>query len=286
MKIGDMDILREKIQPLLLWVIVPLLVGILLAAAIPQPVIGIITLEDAIDSESARSLLAQIAYARQQAEIRAVVLVMDSPGGAVADTEAVYLELLRLRAEKPIVVSIGGMSASGSYYLAVSADYILAAPTSQVGNIGVIGYLPAAPIIYEETLSTGPYKLWGTPRDQFMRELEMIKQGFYQAVSLGRGDRLQAGPEVVLSGQLWPGSEALRLGLIDAIGTQTNAVEKAAALAHVGRYTLADVRLLAGIETAPSTFFRQTAEGITLPYPGEPGLYLLYVPPLPPETRP
>jgi protease-4 len=286
MKIGKLDIIREKVQPLLLWIIVPLLIGTLIAAAIPRPVVGIITLDAAIDTETARDLIAQLTYARQHPEIRAVVLVMNSPGGTVADTETVYLEILRLRAEKPVVASIGTMAASGSYYLAVGTDYIYAAPTSEVGNIGVIGYLPSAPLIYEDTISTGPYKLWGTPRDQFMRELEMIKQGFYQAVVLGRGDQLEAGPEIVLSGQIWPGSEALRLGLIDALGTQTDAIEKAAALAHIGHYATADVRSLAGIDPFTSTFFYQTAEGLTLPYPGEPGIYLLYVPPLPPEAQP
>ncbi len=281
MKIDKLELTWEQVRHLLLWIALPLILGVLIAAALPQPVIGVIYLNDAIYSYSARDMITQLNYAREHPEIRAVVLAIDSPGGTVADTEAVYLELLRLRATKPVVTSVGSMSASGAYYLSVGSDYIFARPTSEVGNVGVIGYLPPAPFIFEDIASTGPYKLWGSPRDTLMRELEMIKQSFYQAVRLGRGDRLQVGPEVILRGQIWPGSEALRMGLIDALGSESEAVEKAANLARVANYQTADLRELAGIQPAYSPFFFQSPEGISMPYPKEPGIYLLYVPPLP-----
>ncbi|MBU4226232.1 MAG: S49 family peptidase [Chloroflexi bacterium] len=281
MKLGNQEITWEQVRHILLWIALPLILGALIAAALPRPVIGVIYLNDAIYSYSARDMITQINYAREHPEIRAVVLAIDSPGGTVADTEAVYLELLRLRATKPVVTSVGSMAASGAYYLSVGSDYIFARPTSEVGNVGVIGYLPPAPFIFEDIASTGPYKLWGSPRDTLMRELEMIKQSFYQAVRLGRGDRLQVGPEVILRGQIWPGSQALRMGLIDALGSESEAVEKAASLAHVGNYQTADLRELAGIQTTYYTFFFQSPEGISMPYPKEPGIYLLYVPPLP-----
>ncbi|MBA4380403.1 MAG: hypothetical protein C0393_06985 [Anaerolinea sp.] len=281
MKIDKLELTWEQVRHLLLWIALPLILGVLIAAALPQPVIGVIYLNDAIYSYSARDMITQINYAREHPEIRAVVLAIDSPGGTVADTEAVYLELLRLRATKPVVTSVGSMSASGAYYLSVGSDYIFARPTSEVGNVGVIGYLPPAPFIFEDVASTGPYKLWGSPRDTFMREMEMIKQSFYQAVRLGRGDRLQVGPEIILRGQIWPGSEALRMGLIDALGSESEAVEKAANLARVANYQTADLRELAGIQTTYSPFFFQSPEGISMPYPKEPGIYLLYIPPLP-----
>jgi protease-4 len=147
--------------------------------------------------------------------------------------------------------------------------------------VGVIGYLPPTPIILEEVISTGPYKLWGSPRDTDMRQIEMIKQGFFQAVTLGRGDHLKIGPEILLSGQIWPGTEALRLGLIDGLGTETDASTKAAELARVWHYKTADLYNLAGIISSTFTFFIQSPEGITLPYPTEPGIYMLYIPQLP-----
>jgi protease-4 len=276
----------EKTRSYLIWLVLPLIIGILLMALIPQPKVGLIYLNTSIDSYSARDLNTQIDYARAHPEISAVVLVLDSPGGTVVDTESIYLEILKLRKNKPVVASINSMAASGAYYLTVGTDYAFAKPTSDVGNIGVIGYLPSAPTIFESIISTGPYKLWGTPRDTYMRQIEMIKQGFFNAVKTGRGDRLKAGPEVVLSGQIWPGTEALRYGLIDELGTQSDAVEKAASLAHISNYqtvNLADLSITPA--PIPSNFFATSPEGKILPYPKEGGVYLLYIPPMQTEQK-
>lgn len=272
----------ERARTYLLWLALPLVVGLLVAALIPQPVIGVISLAEPIYAYSAEQVITQIDYARSHPEVRAVVLVLDSPGGTVVDTEAVYLELLKLREHKPVVVSINSMAASGAYYLTAGSDYAFAKPTSMVGNIGVIGYLPSMPTIFEEIISTGPYKLWGSPRDTYMRQIEMIKQGFFAAVQAGRGDRLTAGPQVVLSGQIWPASEALRLGLIDELGSQSDAVEKAASLARVSNYRVENLFDLTGSAFADSGafgFFAESSEGASLPYPREAGIYLLYIPP-------
>jgi protease-4 len=278
------DLKWEGIRTWLLWLALPLVIGILIASAIPKPVIGIIRLDDAIYANTARDMIAQINYAIDHPEIRAVVLAFDSPGGTVVDTESVYMELARLRAKKPVVTAVNGMAASGAYYLSVNTDYIYAKPTSLVGNIGVIGYLPSSPIIFEEIISTGPYKLWGSARDSDMRQIEMIKEGFFQAVMLGRGDRLQVGPEVVLSGKIWLGNEAVRLGIADELGTETDALNKAAELAHVANYEAVDLYDLADLGSSGTIpFFIQSPDGITLPYPTEPGTYLLFIPQLPVE---
>src|SRR5690349_7481235 len=202
MKDFKLDLTWEGARKALLWLALPLIAGILIAALVPQPTVGIIYLNDTINAYSAKGLINQIDYARDHPEIRAVVLVLHSPGGTVADTEAIYLELLKLRQTKPFVASINTMAASGAYYLTVGSDYAFAKPTSVVGNIGVIGYLPPLPSILEDTISTGPYKLWGSPRDAYIRQIEMIKQGFYGAVMAGRGDRLTADRDLVLSGQI------------------------------------------------------------------------------------
>ena len=277
----DTELKWGRIRQGFLWAVLPLAVGILIASAIPRPVIGIIRLDDAIYAQTARDMVSQIDYAIEHPEIRAVVLALDSPGGTVVDTEAVYMELARLRALKPVVTAVNGMSASGAYYLSANTDFIYAKPTSLVGNVGVIGYLPSTPFIYEDIISTGPYKLWGAPRDSDMRQIEMIKQGFYQAVILGRGDRLLIGPATLLRGQIWPGTEGLRLGIIDALGTETDAANKAAEIARVTHFEVADLRLLAGIPATYNPFFVQSPEGVTLPYPTEPGIYMLYIPQMP-----
>lgn len=272
----------ENYRTGLLWVVIPLIVGLILASSIvPQPVIGVIRLEDAIYGYTAQSMIKQIQYATENPEIKAVVLVFESPGGTVVDTEAVYFELTKLREKKPVVTAVNAMAASGAYYLSVNTDYIFAKPTSLVGNIGVIGYLPTAPFIIEDTITTGPYKLFGSERDGDMRQIEMVKQGFFEAVTLGRGDKLTAGPEEIFSGKIWIGTDALRIGIIDALGGEAEAAQKAAELAKVANYQVLDLREAAGVTSAIVPFFFQSDDGMTYPYPNEAGVYLLYIPPLP-----
>ena len=274
----------EERNRFLWWAIPALMLGILISLLIQKPVIGVIRLNDAINAYTAKDLISQITYAREHPEIRAVVLILDSPGGTVVDTEAVYMELSRLRQTKPVVTWVSGMAASGAYYLSSGTDYVVAVPSSEVGNVGVIGYLPASPFVFEDIISTGPYKLWGSPRDTTVREIEMLKQGFYQAVKLGRGNRLQIGPDVLLRGQIWPGSEALRLGLIDQLGSETDAYNQAAGMVHIWNYDIKDLYNVAVVlpsTTYASGFFLQTKDGVTLPYPSRPGLYMLYIPQLP-----
>src|SRR5687768_10350460 len=117
------DFTQEQIRTWMLWIALPFVVGLVIAASVvPQPVIGVIRLDDAIYAYSARDMITQINYAIDHPEIRAVVLALDSPGGTVVDTEAVYMELARLREIKPIITSINGMSASGAYYLSANTD--------------------------------------------------------------------------------------------------------------------------------------------------------------------
>ncbi len=264
----------------MLWVLLPLIAGLALATRVPQPVIGLIYLNDSIYAYTARDMIAQLDYARTHPEVRAVVLVLDSPGGTVVDTEAVYLELARLRQSKPVVTMAQGMIASGAFYLAAGTDYVVSGPSAVVGNIGVISQLPPSPEVYEDIVSTGPYKLFGSSRDAQLRDMEAIKRAFLQAVVLGRGDRLQVGPEELLTGEIWLGTEALEMGLVDEIGSVSQAIERAAELARVANYAAVDLRELADLPASISyLFFYETAEGVVTPYPREPGLYLLYVPP-------
>lgn len=278
---SDADTRWERTRTILLWLAVPLIVGLLAASALPQPVIGVIRLEDAIYTYSAQNTIKQIQYAIDNPEVRAVVLVIDSPGGTVVDTESIYMELTRLREKKPVVTVVNGMSASGGYYLTANTDYVFAKPTSLVGNIGVIGYLPPAPFVIEDIITTGPYKLWGAPRDSDMRQIDMIKQGFFEAVKLGRGDKLTAGDAVIFNGQIWSGADALRLGIIDEFGTENDGANKAAELARVANFELLDLAAPAGVQLNNFFFFMHDPDGITLPYPKKAGIYMLYIPPLP-----
>jgi protease-4 len=271
--------LSHPLAKFLLWLALPFAAGILLALAIPRPVIGIVYLRDAIDAYTAGDMITQIRYAYDHPEISAVVLVMDSPGGTVSDTESTYLELIRLRQKKPVVTVVENMSASGGYYLAVGTDYIMVQPSSEVGNVGVRTTLPMAPIVLEEEVSTGPYKFFGDSRDATLRILDPLKQGFYRAVVLGRGKALKATPDDVLSGKIYIGSEAVRLGLADALGSRSDAIAKAAGMAHVWNYAVRDLSALAGLSNYSGySFFFETPEGELTAYPKKAGTYFLYIP--------
>jgi len=189
--------------------------------------------------------------------------------------------LARLRQTKPVITMVEGMAASGGYYLLSGTDYVFAKPSSTIGNIGVLGYLPTPPTVISGLYSTGPYKLWGEPQESFIGELEMLKQGFYHAVLLGRGSRLKAPADVILRGQVYTGSDALRMGLIDELGSISQAYDKAAQMAHIAHYQVVDLKRPSGVLpplTTVSGFFQTDKDGNTLSLPKDPGIYLLYVP--------
>ena len=171
-------------KAILLFILIPLLTGVILASFIPQPVIGTIEIRDAIDNRMSRWVMEQLDYARSHPEVRAVVLLLDCPGGTINDTELIYLEIINLRKTMPVVTMVEGLSASGAFYLSVGTDFIFSNPSAMVGNIGVVGFLPPIPMVFEETISTGPYKLWGTPRDMYIRQIDMMKESFLQVVLL------------------------------------------------------------------------------------------------------
>jgi protease-4 len=270
----------QRARMIALWLVVPLLLGILLSLLVPRPVVGVIYLRDEIYPDSANSIIAQIAQARLRPNVRAVVLVVNSPGGSVVDTEAVYRELERLRQNKPVITAVESLAASGAYYLAAGTDYIYANASSTVGSIGVIDLLPPRPTIFEDVVTTGPYKGWGAPSDTVLRQMEMAKQGFYQAVKLGRGHALHADPEVLLRGQVWPGNVALSMGLVDELGTRSQAIERAASMAHIAHYQVRDLQELAGLPSVPrSPFFARLSNGRASADSRDSGLYLLYIPP-------
>ena len=278
-KINQTD--KTKNEMGLLIFIIPFIIGIIIACLIPRPVIGIIQIRDEIDTKMSIRVIKEIDYARSHPEIKAVVLILDSPGGTINDTELIYLELLKLRETKPVITMVEGLSASGSFYLSMGTDYIFSNPSARIGNVGVIGTLPSSPMVLEETISTGPYKLFGNQREGYTRFIELIKESFYQVVEFGRGDRLKLSKEEILRGELYPASEAAKAGLIDEVGPQSSAVDKAAQMAHIAHYKTLNLTEAVASEKAAkeeSSFFLLDENGVSTGYPKESGIYLLYIP--------
>jgi protease-4 len=269
-------------KQLLVFIILPTLLGLIFSTLIPRPVIGTIIMTKTIDDAETDRIISRLQFAETQPDIRAVVLIQDCPGGTVSGTELIYLEVLKLRQTKPVVTMVQGMSASGSYYIAAASDYIIANPSSMIGNVGIVGNIPSKPRVYEEEYSTGPYKLWGWPQDYYIRLMDIMKATFLQAVLNGRGTKLQIAPDQVLRGEVYSAIEAARLGLIDTIGPQSDAIEKAADIAHISHYEVVDLDKKV-TETKSTTtrvggnIFELDENGNPTGKLREPGLYYLYL---------
>jgi len=173
--------------------------------------------------------------------VKAIVLRIDSPGGSVAPSQEIYETVKKLDADKPVIASMGSVAASGGYYIALGARKVLTNPGTITGSIGVIieisnveGLMEWANI-RQEVIKSGPYKDIGSPfrplsdneRDKLQKLTNDIFGQFVEAVVQSRGMSEQKVLEIA-NGMIYSGREALDLGLVDNIGTLTDAVEMAA----------------------------------------------------------
>lgn len=211
----------------------------------PKPAIGVVRFADIIYPDSANRLLQVVNAALHDNSIAGVVLEIDSPGGYATSSESMFYSLLQLRNEKPLVVNIDGMAASGGYYMAVAANQIFAAPSSYIGNVGVRGPRPFDPYIDPLELSTGPYKLVGASRFEQIHQIELLKDAFVGNVVHQRShatvNPLMIDADAVAEAKLYPGSEALGIGYIDAEGSRSDAIRAAGELAGLADYDVVDL---------------------------------------------
>lgn len=263
--------------------IAPLLIGLYFAPQlVPKPQIGIVRLSTDINGFSAFEVIEQLSYARQNSEIKAVVLVINSPGGSAAYSEELYLDVLNTREQMPVVATVDLLAASGAYYMAAAADEIYAKPTSGVGSIGVVAFLPGQVFIEEEVLTTGPYKSFGGTRDGSVRQIERAKFTFLQAVKNGRGDALQIPLEVLSRAEVYSGIQALEFGLVDGLISNDEAIEQAATLAGLSNYDVVELFPLVFNDgnTAVAEYTPPQIDTNALWTPNSnyaPGLYYLYL---------
>ncbi|MDD5448050.1 MAG: signal peptide peptidase SppA [Actinomycetota bacterium] len=189
---------------------------------------------------SAERVIEELDRARKDREIKAIVIRISSPGGTPAGAQEIYREIIRTKKEKPVVVSIGDVGASGAYYIASAADFIFASADSNVGSIGVILEIPNLEELYNKmgveytVITKGKYKDIGSPLRQLTPEEAQILDAQMQAtydnfiadVASGRKMKESRVRELA-TGLTWPGEEAKRLGLIDSIGNLRDAARKA-----------------------------------------------------------
>lgn len=184
---------------------------------------------------------------RHDDDIKAVVLRVNSPGGSANASEVIQRELRLLKKSKPVVVSMGSVAASGGYWISAYADKIYAQPSTITGSIGVIGVLMnidelSAKIgVSYDVVKTGKFADTMTiSRPKTKEEMESIQSvvdwlynGFLDRVSEGRKlDRAKV--KEIAEGRVWSGADALKLGLVDEVGSLEDAVKFAAVKAGLG----------------------------------------------------
>jgi protease-4 len=283
--------MKRRLSPILrlfalglLLVVLPLILGSVMAPRlVPTPKVGVIRFWTDIWYWTAQDAIDQLALARSDPSIKAVVIIVDSPGGEVSSSEDLYLSILHTREEVPVVVTVDYLAASGAYLLSVAADEIYAKPTSLVGNIGVIGYVSLTPYIDEQLLTTGPYKAFGGTQAGRVQQMEMAKESFLAAVEAGRDDRLNVSLDYLSRGEIFSGVQALKLGMIDGTISTDEATVRAAELAEIRNYETVDLWELTFPDRPPYVeyfFFGSDVDNSTswtavedLP----PGLYYRYV---------
>lgn len=188
----------------------------------------------------------QLDKAEQDVAVKAIVLRVESPGGVVAPCQEILGTIEEVKQSKPVVVSMGSMAASGGYYISAKADKIVALPGTLTGSIGVISQVPNVKGLFEklgiemETFKAGKYKdMYSGFREMTPEEKEIMQdmtdecyEQFVEAVAEGRGLSLEE-VRSLATGQLYIGTEAKELGLIDELGGLDTAVDLAAELAGV-----------------------------------------------------
>ena len=194
-----------------------------------------------VDSDKVVKLLKK--YEKDD-DVKAIVLRVDSPGGAVAPSQEIHDAIKRIKAKKKVVVSMGGLAASGGYYISAPADRIFAEPGTLTGSIGVIfmhfnvrGLLEWAKV-EETTLKSGKYKdtlspfraIHETDREEIQNISDDVYGQFVQAVAQGRG-LPEARVREIAEGRIYTGKRAKELKLVDELGGLDDAIAAAWGLA-------------------------------------------------------
>ncbi|TXC81763.1 signal peptide peptidase SppA [Luteibaculum oceani] len=190
----------------------------------------------------------EIKRLRNDKDVKAVVLRINSPGGSALASEVIWRELELLKKEKPLVVSMGNLAASGGYYIATPAEKIYANPNTITGSIGVFGILPNVKKLTEDKLGitfdgvkTHKFADLGAAYRPLSNEeyaiiqnqVEQTYSTFLERVANGRGLRVSY-VDSIGQGRVWSGIDALELGLVDELGDLEDAIADAASRAELG----------------------------------------------------
>ena len=195
-------------------------------------------------------------------QVKAVVLRINSGGGDAYASEQIWRAVKELNKKKPVVVSMGGMAASGAYYMSMGAQYIMAQPTTLTGSIGIFGALPDFSDLmtkklgfkYDEvkTNRNSAYASAGMSRPWSAEEITTMQNYVNRGYNLFRkrvaeGRKMSTEQvEKIAQGRVWLGTDAKNIKLIDGFGGLSDAIDKAAELAHLSSYQAVEYPALAG----------------------------------------
>ena len=186
------------------------------------------------------------------ATVKAVVIRINSGGGSAYASEQMWRAIQLLKAKKPVVISMGGMAASGGYYMACGADYIFAEPSTLTGSIGIFGMVPDLSGLLTEKIGlrfdvvkTNESSDFGTLNRPFNAAESAAMQSyinrgyalFLKRVAEGRGMTTEA-VDSIAQGRVWTGKQALEVKLVDRLGTLEDAVAEAAKRAELKNYSV------------------------------------------------
>jgi protease IV len=200
--------------------------------------VGVVDVRGVIDD--ATDVIETLERFRRQDGTVAVVLRIDSPGGAVAPSQEIYDEVWRVREQKPVIASLGNVAASGGYYVASAANKIVADPGTITGSIGAIMSVPYyAPLadkigFSEETVKSGRFKDTGHPLRKLSPDERTLLQNmvddvlgqFIEAVARGR-NMPAARVRTLADGRIYSGTQAVASGLVDRLGGLQSAIRLA-----------------------------------------------------------
>lgn len=206
--------------------------------------VAIVRLEGPITGS--KKIIDEIKEYAKDSSVKAIVLRINSPGGAVAPSQEIYEEVRKTAAKKPVVVSMGSVAASGGYYIASAATRIVADPGTLTGSIGVIMEIPNVEGLMNKIglktiiIKSGKNKDMGTPFRAMKPEERKILQGvmdnvhnqFIRAVAKGRKMKIEDVRKIA-DGRVFTGEQALKIGLVDKLGSLEDAIGTAAKLAGI-----------------------------------------------------
>ena len=201
-----------------------------------------------VGGDTTAALLRQ---ARNDDKVKAVVLRVDSPGGSAFASEVIRNEIEAIKqAGKPVVVSMSSLAASGGYWISMSADKILAQPTTLTGSIGIFSVITTFEKglndigVYTDGVGTSPFSDLGITtglsdgaKDAFQMGIENGYRRFISLVGENRGMDIGSVDEIA-QGRVWTGQDAMQRGLVDEIGDFDDAIAAAASLAELEAYNI------------------------------------------------